>query len=622
MRRNLISFRVLPSILALGLITSTYAADACTDDMGHKGSGHAVSGNRTGSIGGTNWGFEQWAQGGNNSMTYYDNGTFKASWNNSGDYLARVGFRYGDNGSGVDHKTKHYAVDYKYTNQGSASYGYIGVYGWTVNPQTEYYIVDDWYSKPNEAYIGPKFGEIEVDGAKYTIHAFLRDNEPSKTGNSTFVQFFSVRETPRKCGHIDISAHFNKWDELFHGQTATLPTSKKGKKNATLKFGRVTEVMLMNEAGGSATGSIDYTYFNMVDNATSTVTPKSSSSVAPKSSSSAKSGGTTSAKIDACKDEMGHVGSGTTTKGKDGSSEMRDIGNTGYHYEIWYQGGNNSMTFYDNGTYKANWSYTNDFIARVGLKYNEDKTYEELSPIDAYFRWNKSGNAGGYNYIGIYGWTVDPLVEYYIVDDWFNKPGSNLTGQYKGEFEVDGDVYQIYQNTRYNAPSIKGTKTFPQFFSVRKNGRSCGHIDVTAHFKKWESLGMKLGKLYEAKVLVEAGGGSGSFDVSYFKMTDVNSAPPPIPSSSSEEKNASSSSHHHHHGWGSSSSTESLLTVAPGPRLMTGSFQVFDMQGRMMGMVDLNGSVDLEQVLKARFQRLGVYLVKQGAKLYKVQVKY
>lgn len=345
--------------------------------MGHKGSGHAVSGNRTGSIGGTNWGFEQWAQGGNNSMTYYDNGTFKASWNNSGDYLARVGFRYGDNGSGVDHKTKHYAVDYKYTNQGSASYGYIGVYGWTVNPQTEYYIVDDWYSKPNEAYIGPKFGEIEVDGAKYTIHAFLRDNEPSKTGNSTFVQFFSVRETPRKCGHIDISAHFNKWDELFHGQTATLPTSKKGKKNATLKFGRVTEVMLMNEAGGSATGSIDYTYFNMVDNATSTVTPKSSSSVAP-----------------------------------------------------------------------------------------------------------------------------------------------------------------------------------------------------------------------------------------------------PVPSSSSEEKTASSSSHHHHHGWGSSSSTESLLTVAPGPRLMTGSFQVFDMQGRMMGMVDLNGSVDLEQVLKARFQRLGVYLVKQGAKLYKVQVKY
>lgn len=64
--------------------------------------------------------------------------------------------------------------------------------------QVEYYIVDDWYSQPNEQYIGAKFGEITVDGAKYTIHAFLRQEEPSKTGTSTFLQIFSVRQTPRQ----------------------------------------------------------------------------------------------------------------------------------------------------------------------------------------------------------------------------------------------------------------------------------------------------------------------------------------------------------------------------------------------------------------------------------------
>ena len=282
------------ALLSLGLFTSTYAADACSDAMGHSGNANYVSGNQRGAISGTQWGFEQWADGGNNTMKYYGNGTFEASWNNSSDYLARVGFRYGDDGPGVDHNTKHYAVDYKYTKTGQASYGYIGVYGWTTDPQVEYYIVDDWFSQPSEHYIGPNFGEITVDGAKYTIHAFIRYQEPSKSGTSTFVQFFSVRETPRQCGHIDISAHFKKWDEIFKGQNATLPTSKQDSPQgpataqATLKFGKVTEVMLMTEAGGNATGSVDYTYFNMVDNADGSSTT-SSASTNPTSSASATS---------------------------------------------------------------------------------------------------------------------------------------------------------------------------------------------------------------------------------------------------------------------------------------------------------------------------------------------
>ena len=330
------------------------------------------------------------------------------------------------------------------------------------------------------------------------------------------MQFFSVRETPRQCGHIDISAHFNKWDELFTGQNKQLRGSKGG-GSAQLKFGNVTEVMLMTEAGGNATGSVDYTYFDMTDNAKDNPTPTSSASTPKSSAAEAKSssskGGNSTGTIDACKDQMGHEGKETKTQGQNNQSVTGNVGSSPYHYEIWYQGGNNSMSFYDNGTYKASWNGTNDFLARVGFKYNEKQTYDELGPIDAYFKWSKSGNAGGYNYIGIYGWTVDPLVEYYIVDDWFSEPGPNLLGQKKGEFQVDGATYEIYQNQRNNAPSIKGNQTFPQYFSKRKGARSCGHIDITAHFKKWESLGMKMGKMYEAKVLVEAGGGSGSFDV-------------------------------------------------------------------------------------------------------------
>ena len=359
------------------------------------------------------------------------------------------------------------------------------------------------------------------------------------------------------------------------------------------------------------------------------------------------------AEIDACKDEMGHgSGEGRTDRGQNNQSATGNVGSSPYHYEIWYQGGNNSMTSYDNGTFKASWSGTNDFLARVGFKYDEKSTYEEVGPIDAYFKWKKDGSAGGYNYIGIYGWTVDPLVEYYIVDDWYNKPGSYL-GQKKGEITVDGDTYDIHENTRVQQPSIKGTSTVPQFFSVRRNSRSCGHIDITAHFKKWESLGMKMGKMYEAKVLVEAGGGSGSFDVTYFKMTDkkhpleepVSSSSEPPPSSSSAPASssvaassssdapvsssnvASSSSADPSAITALNSSSSSVIAVGDGSSSSaiqalsadalvfgtSGTYHVFDMQGKYLGKVELRDGSSLKEAIGNRFTRSAVFMVKRGS---------
>ena len=366
------------------------------------------------------------------------------------------------------------------------------------------------------------------------------------------------------------------------------------------------------------------------------------------------------ADIDACKDEMGHgSGQGQTDRGRDGQSATGNVGSSPYHYEIWYQGGNNTMTSYDNGTFKASWSGTNDFLARVGFKYDEKSTYEEVGPIEAYFKWNKSGSAGGYNYIGIYGWTVDPLVEYYIVDDWFNKPGQNLLNQRKGEFTVDGDTYEIWQNQRVQQPSIKGTSTFPQYFSVRRSSRNCGHIDITAHFKKWEELGMKMGKMYEAKVLVEAGGGSGSFDVTYFKMTDkkhpleeavsssseapASSAEAPksssdkapasssdkAPASSSDKAPASSSdnapvSSSSAAGPASSSilvadvgaSSSSAIQALPEEAKLfglAGTYQVFDMQGKFLGKVELKDGSTLKDAVGSKFPHSAIYMVKRGS---------
>ena len=244
---------------------------------------------------------------------------------------------------------------------------------------------------------------------------------------------------------------------------------------------------------------------------------------------------------DACSEKGGHSGNGTTTRGQNNSSVTGNIGSSGYHYEIWYQGGNNSMTYYNDGTFSAEWNGSNDFLARVGLKYNSTQTHDQIGYFTADYKFTKSGNAS-YSYIGIYGWTEDPLVEYYIVDDWFTKPSTQYLGTKKGEITVDGDTYDIYTYTRVNMPSIKGTSTFPQFFSVRRNARQCGHIDITAHFKKWNEVGLRMGKLYEVKVLAEAGGGAtGKIDFTYFNMTSKGS---PSGSETAVTPKSSASTHH------------------------------------------------------------------------------
>ena len=605
--------------LALAMVSGAYAQDFCSNAQ-HSGQKVTISSNQTGKIG--DIGYELWDENGHGgSATFYSDGSMECNITGAKDYLCRAGLSLGSNKTykelGGDMVAEFKLVK---SNAQNVGYSYIGIYGWMEQVSgapsnlVEYYVIDNTLANdmPGSWIGNERKGTITVDGGTYTVYRNTRTGPAIKTsGNVTFYQYFSVRDKPRDCGTINISEHMRQWEKM--GMT----------------MGKLYEAKVLGEAGnvnGEVRGGhMDFPHAKVY---ISSEVPKSSSSatVNPGSSSS-KGSSAVSGTIDACKDKMGHEGSSKTTQGQNNSSVTGNIGSTPYHYEIWYQGGNNSMTYYDNGTYKASWSNTGDFLARVGFKYNEDKTYEQLGPIDAYFNWSKQGSAGGYNYIGIYGWTVDPLVEYYIVDDWFNKPGANLLGQRKGEFTVDGDTYEIWQNTRVNKPSIKGDQTFPQYFSVRKSSRSCGHIDITAHFKKWESLGMRMGKMYEAKVLVEAGGGTGSFDVTYFKMTDAkHPLPQAVVSSSSVVKSSSSaavksSSSRGSWNWGrSSSSTDALPFMTQALATMDGQFMVFDMQGRTLGAIDVPAGSTVASAIKAKFKNAGIYLVKQGKSFLRVKV--
>jgi len=220
---------------------------------------------------------------------------------------------------------------------------------------------------------------------------------------------------------------------------------------------------------------------------------------------------------------------------KETANKVGSIGEVGY--EMWADSGNNSATFYSDGSFSCSFSNAKDYLCRSGLSFDSTQSHSQIGHMFADFKLVKQDISNvDYSYVGIYGWTRDPLVEYYIVDNWLSqyRPGDWVGNKKHGDFTIDGAEYTVFENTR-TGPSIDGDTTFKQYFSIRKEARDCGTIDISAHFAQWEKLGMTMGKMHEAKVLGEAGstgsGTSGTADFPYAKVYigEGNGAPAQAP---------------------------------------------------------------------------------------------
>ncbi|TYQ12691.1 UNVERIFIED_CONTAM: endo-1,4-beta-xylanase [Acetivibrio alkalicellulosi] len=193
----------------------------------------------------------------------------------------------------------------------------------------------------------------------------------------------------------------------------------------------------------------------------------------------------------------------------------------GYDYEYWVDNGTGSMTLKDGGTFSCQWSNINNILFRKGRKFDETQTHQQIGNISVTYGVDYHPN--GNSYLCVYGWTVDPLVEFYIVDSWgsWRPPGATS----KGTINVDGGTYDIYETTRTQQPSIKGTATFQQYWSVRTSKRNSGTISVSQHFAAWENRGMRMGKMYEVALTIEGYQSSGRADVYSNTITIGGSAP-------------------------------------------------------------------------------------------------
>lgn len=159
----------------------------------------------------------------------------------------------------------------------------------------------------------------------------------------------------------------------------------------------------------------------------------------------------------------------------------------GYFYSFWKDTGSATMTLGSGGNYNVTWNLGGGNLV-CGKGWSTGSSSRRVGYNAGI--WQPSGNA----YLTLYGWTTSPLIEYYVVDSWgsWRPPGNGSSGSVSS----DGGSYSLHRTQRVNAPSIQGTQTFYQYWSVRNSKRGTGsNVAITFgnHVNAWRNRGWNLG---------------------------------------------------------------------------------------------------------------------------------
>lgn len=176
--------------------------------------------------------------------------------------------------------------------------------------------------------------------------------------------------------------------------------------------------------------------------------------------------------------------------------------NNGYYYSYWRSGGSATMTLGSGGNYALTWNGGN-VVAGKGWNPGGSRTVGYNAGV-----WSPSGWAR----FAVYGWTTSPLIEYYIVEKWGGS-GNSSGGSTVSTVSSDGGTYNVSKHQQVNQPSIQGTQTFWQYFSVRQSQNSTGanhSVNTGNHFNKWKSVLGSMGTYNYMILATEGYNSSGS----------------------------------------------------------------------------------------------------------------
>lgn len=211
---------------------SLAAAAACIAAMSFSAANacQSISANGTSNRVGTqgNYYHSFWIQNANEggsgsvNITCGEGASYTSDWSGVFNWVGGRGWNPGGR------RVVNYSGSFNSGRSRGSSNSYLAIYGWTRVPtEVEYYVVES-YGSYNPANCGggggvaggggngdgPK-GSVTIGGVRYDLTQCTRTNQPSISGNSTFKQFFSVRNPPLPWGNvsgtIDVGAHFDAW---------------------------------------------------------------------------------------------------------------------------------------------------------------------------------------------------------------------------------------------------------------------------------------------------------------------------------------------------------------------------------------------------------------------------
>lgn len=204
----------------------------------------------------------------------------------------------------------------------------------------------------------------------------------------------------------------------------------------------------------------------------------------------------------------------------------------GWYYSFWTENesDNVSMTLGPDGNYSTQWTNVLNFTAGKGWATGQR---------DRQICFEGTYNGGSNGFLAVYGWTRNPLIEYYVVESHgqWDPPGNTSDIKNLGSFVSDGDTYDVYQSTRTNKPSIDGNATFQQFWSVRRTKRSSGTVTFKNHVDQWEKTGLKLGTSWSYQIMESEGyNSSGSSNITVKNCNSCATAAPTVTASITYEQ--------------------------------------------------------------------------------------
>lgn len=148
----------------------------------------------------------------------------------------------------------------------------------------------------------------------------------------------------------------------------------------------------------------------------------------------------------------------------------------GFFWSLYTEGGSSNITQGSAGNFAISYSNVNDVVGGKGWNPGSSHT----------IGYNVGALSGSYNFVGIYGWTTSPLIEYYVAE-----LGNVSGGTFVNTVSSDGHNYNFYKFQRVNEPSIIGTATFWQY-KDNWGGSSTGSnraVTMANHINNWRSHG-------------------------------------------------------------------------------------------------------------------------------------